>query len=469
MLITLEQAAKAADARILYADAPAEVTLSGAASDNRKVLTGQLFAAIPGEKVDGHDFAKAAVVAGAVAVLAQRDPFGGEPLAPVLLVDDSVAALGRIGHAWREAFRGRVAGITGTAGKTTTKELLAHILSQKGKTARNLMNLNTQVGMPVSMMAADGDEAFWVMEAGISNPGDMDELGPVMEPDLAIVLNVGAGHTQGLGQKGTAHYKARLLKYVKKDGISLVSADYDDLVREARAVCPSATFFSVTGRPVPYRASYLGISDSGRGQYRLWLDGASLDVDCALSGSYAAENIIAAASAAHLFGLSREEIAEGIRTAPLPAQRFARIDLPGWILIDDTYNANPLSSGRMIEAASELAHDRVFACVMGEMLELGDVATEEHRELGRNLAASGCHAVFWAGGHAEDVEQGLKSEGFNGFFAAMQTPEGFAEALDRWDASRKQGRPGLVLFKGSRGNRLERYVKLFSERSSHAV
>ena len=285
MLMTLEQAAKAANAQILYAPEPDKVVLCGAASDNRKVQPGQLFAAIPGEKADGHDFAASAVQSGAAAVLAQRDPFGGQPLAPVLLVEDSVKALGLIGNAWRRAFAGRVAGITGTAGKTTTKELLAHILSQKGKTARNLMNLNTQVGMPVSMMAADGDEAFWVMEAGISNPDDMDELGPVMEPDLAIVLNVGAGHTQGLGQKGTAHYKARLLRYVKKGGIALVSADYDDLVREVRAICPGADFFSVTGRPVPYRASYLGLDASGRGSYRLWLDGASLDVDCALSGS----------------------------------------------------------------------------------------------------------------------------------------------------------------------------------------
>jgi len=469
VLMTLEQAAKAADAKILNAPKPAEVTLCGAASDNRKVLPGQLFAAIPGEKVDGHDFAVSAVEAGAAAVLAQRDPFEGRALAPVLLVENSVKALGLIGNAWRRAFTGRVAGITGTAGKTTTKELLAHILSQKGKTARNLLNLNTQVGMPVSMMAADGDEAFWVMEAGISNPDDMDELGPVMEPDLAIVLNVGAGHTQGLGQKGTAHYKARLLRYVRKDGIALVSADYDDLVREVRSICPGATFFSVTGRPVPYRASYLGIDEAGRGNYRLWLDGSALDVNCALSGSYAAENIIAASAAAHLLGLSRDEIAEGIRTAPLPAQRFSRRDLPGWILIDDTYNANPLSSGRMIEAAAELAHDRTFACVMGEMLELGDVAGNEHRELGRALAVSGCHAVFWAGGHADDVEDGLKSENFSGFFAAMTSPEDFAAALDRWDSTRKAGRPGLVLFKGSRGNRLERYVNLFAERSSHAL
>jgi len=466
VLMTLEQAAYAAEASILY---PADVTLTGAASDNRKVQPGQLFVAIPGERSDGHDYAKAAVEAGAAAVLAQRDPFDGKGSVPVLLAENSVAALGRIGHAWREAFAGRVVGITGTAGKTTTKELLAHILSQHGKTARNLMNLNTQVGMPVSMMAADGDEAFWVMEAGISHPEDMDELGPVMEPDLAIILNVGAGHTQGLGQKGTAHYKARLLRHVKKGGIALVSADYDDLVRETRSICPGAEFFSVTGRSVPYRASYLGLDENGRGCYRLWLDGLSLDVDCALSGSYAAENIIAAAAAAHLLGLSRDEIAHGIRTTPLPAQRFARRDLPGWIVIDDTYNANPLSTGRMIEAAAELAHDRDFACVMGEMLELGDVAENEHRALGHALAASGCHAVFWVGGHAEDVQEGLREEHFNGFFAALPSPDDFPAALDRWEQTRRHGRTGLILFKGSRSNRLERFVNLFAERNSHAV
>ncbi len=464
--MTLEQAARAAGADILY---PAAITLCGAASDNRKVLPGQLFAAIVGERSDGHDFAAAAVEAGASAVLAQRDPFHGEAKAPVLLVDDSVAALGRIGHAWRKAFSGRVAGITGTAGKTTTKELLAHILAQHGKTARNLLNLNTQVGMPVSMMAADGDEAFWVMEAGISNPDDMDQLGPVMEPDIAIILNVGAGHTQGLGQKGTAYYKAKLLHYINKDGQALVSADYDDLVREARAIRPDAVFFSAAGNPAPYRAEYLGLDENGRGRYRLWLDGQSFDVDSVLSGAYAAENIIAAAAAAHLLGLSREEIAQGISTAPLPAQRFNRRDVPGWIVIDDTYNANPLSSGRMIEAAAELARERDFVCVMGEMLELGDVAEKEHVELGRTLARSGAQAVFWAGGHADDVEAGLRAQGFTGLFAPCASPEAFDAALTSWENGRAPGREGLALFKGSRGNRLERFVNLFMERHSHAV
>lgn len=462
----LEQAALAAGARILN---PAPVNITGAASDNRKVLPGQMFVAVAGERADGHEFSAAAVKAGAVAVLAEHDPFGGEPLAPVLLVRNSVEALGRIGHAWRTAFRGRVVGITGTAGKTTTKELLAHILSMRGKTARSLMNLNTQIGMPISMMAADGDEAFWVMEAGISHPGDMDELGPIMEPDLAVVLNVGAGHSLGLGEKGTAYYKARLFRHLRKGGIALASADYEDLAHEVLAIRPDAVFFSTGARPAPYRAAYLGIDNNGRGNYRLWFNDSSLDVNCALSGPYAAENIIAAAAAAHLLGLSREEIRTGVETALLPAQRFARYELPGWTVIDDTYNANPLSAGRMLEAASELAGNCDFVCVMGEMGELGDIAPAEHWELGRRISASGCTAVFWTGGYASEVKEGLELGQYHGFFAVLSGPDDFLPALESWESARKNSRKGLVLFKGSRANHMERLVNLFMKRNGHAL
>lgn len=464
--MTLEQAARHAEATVLY---PSSVTITGACTDNRQVAPGNIFVAIAGEKVDGHDFAAAAVRAGAAAVLAERDPFHGEALAPVLVVKNSVEALGRMAHAWRLAFSGRVIGITGTAGKTTTKELLAHILSVHGKTARNRMNLNSQIGMPVSMLAADGDEDFWVMEAGISHPGDMDELGPMLRPDLAIILNVGAGHSLGLGDKGTAYYKSRLLAHIAPGGRALVSADYDDLAREALALRPDTVFFSIKGADVPYRAEYLGLDETGRGNYRLWLDGEELTVNCALSGPYAAENIIAAAAAARLSGLNAGEIRKGVEEAPFPAQRFARHELPGWTVIDDTYNANPLSARRMLEAAAELARGRDFVCVMGAMGELGDVAEEEHERLGKELALSGCKAVFWTGEHADQVEKGLKSLDFPGFFAAFSEAGDFLPAFERWEKTREEKHPGLVIFKGSRVNRMERLVTLFMEQKNHAL
>lgn len=473
MRMMLENAVHAARARLLH-PAGQSIALTGAASDSRAVKPGDLFVCVPGEHTDGHRYAADAVRAGAAAVLAERDPFEGELnaralLTPVLLAENSVAALGLLAHAWRAAFPGRVAGVTGTAGKTTLKELLAHILSARGATARNPLNLNTQIGLPVSMLNAVGDEDFWVMEAGISHAGDMDELGPVLEPDLAVILNVGAGHVEGLGGKGVAQCKAALLKYLAPGGTALISADYPDLVRETRALCPSAVYFSTTGKQMPYRATYLGLGGDGRGRYRLRLDGDSLDVACALTGPYGAENVIAAAAAAHLLGLSAEEIARGLESAELPAQRFTRLSVPGWTVIDDSYNANPLSCARMLEAAAELARDKVLVCVMGEMLELGGEADREHVELGRALA--GARAVFWLGGHADEVREGLETEHFTGLFRPLARPGEFMTAFEEWDGGRAdKGREGLMLVKGSRGNRLERLVNAFTEsRVAHAV
>ena len=210
----------------------------GVVTDSRKAGPGSLFVCVPGERVDGHDFAAAAVERGAVALLAQRPlsvPDGGGEV-PVFVVPDSVEGLGQLARWWRDRTSALVTGVTGTAGKTTVKEVLAQVLSVRGKTARNALNLNNQIGMPLSMLAADGDEAFWVMEAGISHEGDMEALGAILRPDLALILNVGAGHTAGLGKKGVAWHKTRLLASLAGGGRALVSADYPDLAREARAV-----------------------------------------------------------------------------------------------------------------------------------------------------------------------------------------------------------------------------------------
>ncbi len=468
MNISLRQAALFCSGQILGAT-DVEACFDGVSYDSRSVLPGQLFVAIHGERSDGHDYAAQAVQNGAAAVLGERDPFDGSGSVPVILAPDSVKALGSIAHACRERFRGKVIGLTGTAGKTTTKELLACVLSQNGKTARTPLNLNTQVGLPVSILSASGDEKFWVLEAGISHPWDMEELGAVMEPDLAIVLNAGTGHSLGLGDKGTAFYKTRLLRHRKPGCPALVCADYDDLVKEA-SVFPDVIPFSSRRTDVPYHAAYAGIDANGHGMYSLSLPGVTLDVETILTGSYAAENLIAAAAAAHLLGLSAEEIRTGIRSASFPGQRFARHDLPGWTVIDDSYNANPLSTSRMLQAAGELAAKSRLICVMGEMGELGSEASREHAALGRNIADAGCSALFWFGGHAGDVQEGLADRGYTGYFHHASSPADFLDAFRVWkNGSASGSRKNVILFKGSRMNRLEQMVKLFIQQEDHAV
>ena len=436
--------------------ASGEPEFFGAAVDSRRVTPGQLFICIPGTRVDGHDFAAGALAAGASAILAERMPDNLPEDAPVLLVPDSVEAMGRLAAFIREATKAKVIGITGTAGKTTVKEVLAGMLALHGKTAKNPLNLNNRIGMPLSVLNTDGKEVFWILEVGISQTQDMDELGAILRPDMALILNAGRGHAEGLGARNVPYYKARLLRYLTKNGIGLASADYPDLARECRNACPGVLFFSIDGKQAAYRAAYSGQIQSGRGLYRLWLDGISFDVETPFRGRYGAENTVAIAATAHLAGLGQDEITRGFAEARLPEQRFARRSCGSWLVIDDSYNANPLSCRRMLEAARETAQSDPLVCVMGEMGELGENAEAEHEELGRTLAEVAPKAIFWKGGQIEAVRAGLQRGHFSGAFLLPKNPENFLHAFNELNLA-----GGLVLFKGSRFNRLEEFVHAF--------
>ncbi|WP_291440994.1 UDP-N-acetylmuramoyl-tripeptide--D-alanyl-D-alanine ligase [Desulfovibrio sp.] len=448
--------------------------LTSVVTDSREAGLGALFVCVPGSRVDGHDFAATAVGQGAAAVLAAR-PLPGINV-PVLMVPDTVKALGELAGLWRDRTKARVVAVTGTAGKTTLKEVLAQVLSLGGKTARNALNHNNQIGMPRAVLGTDGDENFWVMEAGISQKGDMDDLGSVLRPDIAVVLNAGTGHTEGLGEKGVAWHKAHLLKYLAKGGKGLVCADYPDLAREARATGADICFFSGSGRDAEFRAVYAGAAPAPQGTaaapadsyglYRLWLGGKEFDVTAPFRGEYGAENVAAVAAVAHMLGLDFQAIRQGLAQARIPAQRFNQVQAGSWLLIDDTYNANPLSMGRMLDAAAERAAGRPFVAVLGAMLELGSQAAMEHEALGRRLAGLNPSAIIWKGLHAEDVRKGLTLAGYAG---PWQVVADAGEFMKTWRTLQDYGLEskaaksgGVVLFKGSRSNRLETLMAALS-------
>ncbi len=438
--------------------------VTGVSTDNRLAGPGDLYCCIRGPRFDGHDFAAGAVERGAVAVVAER------PLAlpgvPVVVVEDAVRALGRLAHAWRARTTATVIGITGTAGKTTVKDLLSQVLARGGKTACTNKNLNNQYGLPRSVLATDGDERYWVMEAGISRAGDMDELGGILEPDMAVILNAGSGHTEGLG-RNVARHKATLLRWLAPGGIGLVCADYPDLAREARVLARPDTrlvFFSGSSNPpaeARYVASYLGPAGDceGRmGRYAVSLDGWRGVLRAPFRGNFGAENVAAVSAAACLAGMAPEDIAQGLAAASLPDQRFQCSRAGRWLLVDDSYNANPLSMSRMVESAADRAAHAPggavpLLCVLGEMLELGDLAVTEHEKLGQCLAGHGARLVLWKGGQGEAVLRGLTREGFAGDFAEFSRADEVPELLKA-----RGGEEGVVLFKGSRGNRLEECV-----------
>lgn len=469
--------------------------LESVSMDSRKAGPGSLFACLPGARADGHDFAAQAVAGGAAAVLAARAVPGLDDIAvqgdqaqgdqgqggqerdgreagpiPVLMVPDVQRALGGLARFWRRRTRPLLAALSGSAGKTTVKELLGSIASRLDRSVKNPGNWNNQLGLPLAMLAATEEDRIWVQELGISRLGDMEELAAICEPDLAVVHNIGPAHLEGLGDlRGVARAKAALFTGLKSGGIGLAGMDYPELWSEAQAVLPRVLGMSTRNPEAPYFARSLGADAQGRTLVELTLEGETFQVLAPWRGAHLAENVLAAAAVAWMMGARPTDIALGVAQATLPSGRFDVRQVAGWTVIDDTYNANPLSMCRAIETARELAGGRPLVLVLGGMGELGEQAASAHEELGRCIAAvgqeagragPGCRSVFFHGEQAGLVEKGLSQGHYQGAFTAVKSPEEFAQCLRSPAFAGLEG-GGAVLFKGSRSQRMEDFLDRF--------
>lgn len=433
------------------------IIVNGVAIDSRKAGPDNLFVCLPGARADGHAFAAQAASAGCAAILAARPVDVAN--VPVLVVPDTEKALVALASFWRDRTRAKVVCVTGTAGKTTLKEALAAIMRSKGAVSATEGNHNNQIGMPLTILNALASDDFWILEAGISHAGDMDLLGAMARPDLAVILNAGPGHTEGLGQKGVAWHKARLLNYVRDGGKALVSSDYPDLIAACGSYKVEQCFFS--SREKGDCRFYL--EASGPGWQRVFLDGESHSFSTPFASVFGAENVVAAVGAASLLGATPAEISAGFSGLTLPAQRFNEIVLPGNVyLFDDTYNANPLSMERALDAAARRASltGTAFYAVLGAMGELGEEGPRCHYDLGCHLAQIGPKAIFWKGPYREDVQNGLSAGGSRAGLVSAETPEDLAAA---WQELSLETSCLTALFKGSRANRLECHLAAFRQ------
>jgi len=435
----------------------AGVEVTAVESDSRAAAPGMLFCCLPGTRVDGHDFASQAVNQGAAAVLASRELPELAGRAPVLAVPDVLAAMGLLARHWRRRVRPVVAALSGSAGKTTAKEMLASIAALLGPSIKNPGNFNNQLGLPLSMLKAEETDRLWVLELGISRPGDMETLAGICEPDLAVVHNIGSAHLEGLGSlRGVARAKAALLGFVGEGGVALASADYPLLWEEAQKANPRVLPMSTRDASAPYFCAFQGCGPDGRGIYRLILAGEALRVELPCQGAHLAENVLAAAASAHALGADARRIAQGLAGVALPRGRFAVREAGACVVIDDTYNANPLSMAAAIESARAMAGDAPLTLVLGEMGELGGETGQAHEELGQVIGRLGCSQVFFKGPSAELVRKGLTRSGFAGRFVPVSGPADIAGLAGDLGAQRS-----TVLFKGSRSQRMEEFLERF--------
>ncbi len=433
-----------------------KTTVNNVQTDSRLVRPGDLFICLCGQKLDGHNFAWQAAGNGALAIVSHR-PLPQLKI-PVLLVEDTLKALGSLGGYWRGKKGKRVIAVTGSAGKTTTKEMMSDVLGISHKVGKNYKNWNNQIGLPLSILKFSGDEDFWILELGINTFHDMEELGEIARPDLAVIINIGPCHLEGLGNiEGVARSKGKILDYLQEPRKAFVCSDYPLLALEVDSrpdIDP--VWFSCLENHADYNLKYLE-----SGHYRVTDGSRSVTFEFMPGGEQYCENIGAVWAVARHSGLDPSQIIRGLGKFKSSDQRFSVQNLGPWIIIDDTYNANPLSMTRAINAARDIAGERPLFLVVGDMAELGPSETKAHQDLGKVISGTDCQGVFFHGKNAENVRSGLDNGERRNFYETNNRDH-FKSLLNRVNCS-----GGVVLFKGSRSTGMEKFITYFKEWVSH--
>ncbi len=443
---------------------------AGITTDSRVVRAGSSFVALRGEVHDGHAFLAAADAQGAaVVVVDERADTSMVKDAAVLVVADTLVAWADIaaGHlaAWRavSADRARkpVLAITGSAGKTTTKEMVASLLALRGAVRKTLGNLNNRIGLPATVLTLDASVDFAVLEAGMSLPGEMAELGRVVRPDVSTIVNVGLAHAEGVGGKeGVAREKGALYQYLAEGGTAVVNVDDAYASGEARraasprvvgfGVDPAAAYCLLAREPSGTHATLRLRTPSGERSVRSPFVGEAhaLDLACALA---CAEAIAAP--------FSSDEIERALSSMQLEGRGTLHVLGDGTWVVDDSYNANPISMRASLASAKEMAGDRRLVAVLGEMRELGAFSASEHEALGDHAAQLGVRLFVSCGGEMDRAAARAEAAGVE----VLRAKD--AEEAGKLAIARVSGKD-VVLVKASRGVRAERVVEaLVADRS----
>ena len=440
MTMQLSKAAEVLAGRCVSAD----VLFHGVSTDTRQLQQGSLYVALQGPNHDGHDYLDAARERGAAAAAVSRITNTSLPL---LEVDDTRLALGRLAACWRAQFTLPVVAVTGSNGKTTVRSMTHAILSRAGRTLATQGNLNNDIGLPLTLFRLSPEDRYAVLEMGANHPGEIDYLAAIARPDIAVVTNAGPAHLEGFGDvAGVARAKGEVFERLGAQGVAIINADdrYAPLWRELAAHCRIVDFGLQTDAAV--HARWQG--DVSGSRVLLSTPWGDTEFRLPLPGRHNVMNALAASAAALAAGAGLDAVSQGLASLSPVAGRFTIHRLPQDItVIDDTYNANPGSLQAAIEVLATAGGETWL--VLGDMGELGRGALDLHREAGSRARAAGVDRLFTLGELSRAA-----AEAFGGNAAAFDTLEELAAAL------RAGVHGGLhVLVKGSRRMRMERVVE----------
>ena len=434
------------------------VTFSSVSTDTRTIGADSLFVALTGDTFDGHDFLAQAKDKGAIGALVKR----GKAVDGLICIEVESPLLGyqQLANYHRRRFDIPVVAVTGSSGKTTTKEMVAAVLATKFNVLKTEKNFNNEIGLPKTLLQLTEEHEVCVVEMGMRGLGQIDELARIAEPTVGIVTNVGNSHIELLGSReNIGKAKAELIQHIPANGVAILNED-DDIVREMANLTKGKTIYygikekaTISGFNLRYKKD--GIKFTCRCFDEVF------DVFLPMIGEHNVYDALAAIGAGRALGVSSQRIAKGLGHFSGMPMRQEIISFPDIVVLNDAYNANPASMAESIKALGQLDGKRKIA-MLGDMLELGGFSEDSHREIGRLLVEEGYSEVYTFGEAARFIALEAKSAGLKAAYVCSS----HLDMANLYFDHRKKG--DVILVKGSRGLRMERVVSEIKEREEQA-
>ena len=449
--MNFEQIAQVCGGKLMNAQAATSATPVKFVTDSRDAKEGCIFVCIKGERVDGHDYIFGAEKNGACGFLCEKEI---DTKLPYVIVPSSVKALGDFASDYRNKLNMKTVAVTGSVGKTTTKEFIYCVLSEGFKAFKTEGNKNSEIGLPLTLMSIPEDCEASVLEMGMSNFGEIDVLTKIARPDVAVITNIGFSHIEYLKtQENIMKAKLEILNGLSPDGTLILNGD-DALLKNQKKVWPKTVFYGIGNKDCEYYAQDI-LFDNGSTTFLAVTPSGNINVKIPTEGLHNVYNALAAIAAGHVLGIEPKDAAAGFsnyKNAPLRQDVYEK---NGFTIIEDCYNASPASMQSALELL-RFKNGRKIA-VLGDMLELGALAKDLHKQVGTYLHGIDLLVVY--GNHNDDYACGAVSSGMKdeNIFKCENTSE-VAAVLNR---IAKKG--DVLLFKASRGMRAEDALRLFLE------
>ncbi len=434
-----------------------DLVATGYSIDSRTLNAGDLFIALKGEHFDGHDYVQAALAKGAVAAVVQTGRVKDGDPGRLLQVEDTLKALQSLGAAARRLWGKPLVAVTGSAGKTTTKELIAHLLGARFRVMKSTGNLNNHIGLPLQLLKLEPEHEIAVVEMGMNHAGEIRTLGGLAHHDMAVVTCVAPVHLEFFSSlKDIARAKYEIIEALHPGGVAVLNADDDYVCQFGRDHKGKVVMFGIR-RTADVAAHNVRLNGAEGSTFELVAGSVSRPVSLPLVGEHNIYNALAAAAAAMERGVPPSDVVEALATVRPSEKRGQVVEMAGATIINDCYNSNPKALDAMVDTLASMKASRRIL-VAGEMLELGQTAESLHRQSGLHAAEKKIDLVIGVRGLAKALAEAACGAGVQALF--METPEQAGEWLAR------ELRPGdAILLKASRGVKLERVLDVLQEKS----